>query len=121
MDDIRVVKAFLEEQRAGFSSSWTEKQVNRYGDRTAVALVKIYTMDELKEAKNLRLVLPVVRSSFYALQATQVPSDQRPDVTLLLLKQLLNEVTDQELKTDISQTIVFVKEQFTKETSKNNS
>jgi hypothetical protein len=55
---VRVVKRLLA-LPPGFSSGFSEKQANRPGDRVSVALLKIYSEEELQNPANDTLGVPL--------------------------------------------------------------
>ena len=109
---VRAVKTLLQ-QPSGFSSGFSEKQENRLGDRVSVALLKIFSQEELRDPQNIRKFLPVIRSSF--LNPKLIPAAYRkPKVTLPLLARLEGQVDDAKLKSDITELMQFIREQTTK-------
>jgi hypothetical protein len=97
----------------GFSSSFSEKQANRLGDKVSVALLKIYSKEEMENPENIKVFLPVIRSAF--LYPNLLPAgDREPRVTLPLLARLEKNVGNPELKRDIGTVISSIKEQTSK-------
>jgi hypothetical protein len=72
-----------------------EKQINRMGDRLAIALVKIYTETELVDARNVERYLPLIRAAFVAPHMVPNAADRHPAVTMLLLRRLEAEARDE--------------------------
>ena len=112
---IQDVKAALKEAEMGVSLSFTEKHISWLGDRVSIALLKIYDADGLKDPQNIRKYLPVVRTAFIAPRIIQIAEDQKPKVTMFFLTSLEMEVTDMEVKDQISSAIRYIKEQTSKE------
>jgi hypothetical protein len=66
--------------------SGSDEKVNeRMGDRTAIALLKIYTDRELSQPSVIQLYLPIIRSSFVFPRLIERRDDMKPQITLLLL------------------------------------
>jgi hypothetical protein len=109
---VREVKGLLA-LPPGFSSSFSEKQANRLGDKVSVALLKIYSKEEMENPENIKVFLPVIRSAF--LYPNLIPAgDREPRVTLPLLARLEKNVGNPELKRDIGTLISSIKEQTSK-------
>jgi hypothetical protein len=101
-DYVEQIREILKEP-PGVSSGWSEKQLNRLGDRVSVALMKIYSEENVKDPQNIRRCLPLI------VQAFQVPrlvpaDDRQPQVTIIFLKFLEDEVNDKALKAEIVET-----------------
>ena len=105
---IPVVKNLLQ-QPEGFSTGFSDKQLDRLGDRISIALIKIFSEQELKDPQRIRKVLPLIRQAFNAPNVISVAEDKSPKVTMLLLRFWLSEVADTSLKNDISQLITALK------------
>ena len=87
----------------GSSLSFSEKFLNRLGDRVSIALMKIYTEQELANPANLRRYLPMINEAFQSLRI--VPADDRePRVTLILLRFVEAQVQDPQLLEEILKT-----------------
>lgn len=106
---IAVVKNALREPR-NFSSGFSEKQLNRLGDKVSIAILKIYGDEQLKDPHNIEAILPLIHRAFDAPQVIAVESDKHPRVTLLLLRSLETDLKNQELKTQLSDLINFVQQ-----------
>ena len=105
---VRQVKRLLR-QPTEFSTGFSEKQTNKLGDKVAVALLQIYTKEELRDRQNVRKFLPLLRSSF--LSPNLIPArDKKPVTTLRLLASLEKEERDPALRAEISQLVAFIKE-----------
>lgn len=106
---VRQVKRLLRETPE-FSTGFSEKQANRLGDKVAVALLQIYTKEELRDRENVRKFLPLIRSSF--LSPNAIPArDRKPVTTLRLLVSLEKEERDPALRAEISELVAFIKGQ----------
>lgn len=80
------VKELLK-QPPGFSSSFSEKQVSRLGDRLSIALMKIYSEAELKDPQNIKRYLPLMIDAF-RFPRLIAASDREPRVTLVFFNTL---------------------------------
>ena len=103
---LQVVRARLR-LPAGISLSVLEKQLNRLGDGTAVALLKVLDQAELKDPEKIKRLLPLVRESFEAPQIIVVEEDRKPKVTLFFLRYLRDEVEATDVRNEISKVIEF--------------
>lgn len=112
---LRLVKESVKNPDLALGFSVTEKHVNRLGDRVSIALLKIYDADDLKDPQNIKKYLPIVRAAFVSPLIVRLAEDRKPKVTLFLLTYLQKEVTDANLKAQISETVEYVKEQTSKE------
>ncbi len=104
-DYIRIVTRALEERKINLAAGITEKQNARLGDNVAVALLKLYSREELINPDNVRLYLPVIRNSFPHFRSGEKPCHRNPKVTLFLLQWLKGELEDRQLKEEVSQLI----------------
>ncbi len=100
---VRAVKELLK-QPVGFSSGFSEKQVQRLGDRLSIALLKIYTEEELTNPETIKRYLPLIQDAFRFPKLVPLSGDQQPRVTVILLEFLLSRVRDGNLKEQISRT-----------------
>ena len=73
-------------------------------DNVAVALLKLYSEEELKKPENIKQFLPLIRDSFPPSLEDQW-CNREPKVTIFLLHWLEREVTDREIKREIAETI----------------
>jgi hypothetical protein len=106
---IHLVQSLLQypvQQGTGFS----EKQVNRLGDRVSIALIKILSEQEMRNPQKIREILPLIRTAFLAPQIITAPEDKKPAVTLLLLSYLESTVQDGILKKEIVDLTDFIKD-----------
>ncbi|MDQ5845793.1 MAG: hypothetical protein M3539_10925 [Acidobacteriota bacterium] len=91
-------------------AGFTEKQLNRLGDRVSIALLKILPEGELSNPQKVRSFLPLIRAAFLYPNLISIGEDRKPKVTLFLLRHLENEAKDRWLKEEIVQLRDFVKE-----------
>jgi hypothetical protein len=89
---------------SGFSSGISEKIVERLGDRVSIALLKIYTEDELTDANTFRRFLPLIEDAFRFRDLISIPEDRRPRVTVIFLEFLQMRTANAALKSDIMKT-----------------
>jgi len=110
--DVPVVKRALEDRfppGQGFFGI-TEKQLNRLGDRVAIALLKILDDEDLKNPQKVKRALQIVHHSFLYPRLISIVQDKKPNVTLVLLDYINSKTSDPILKKEISVVIKFVKE-----------
>ena len=93
--------------RIGFQ----EKLIWRLGDRSSIALLKIYTADELRNPQIIRGFLPVIHTAFENPTWIEIKEDRKPQVTLFFLAALEKDISDEALRKDITAVIDFVKKQ----------
>jgi hypothetical protein len=82
------------------SSSAVEKVLNRLGDRVSIALMKIYSQQELENPEKVRRYLPMIVTAFQALSIVPV-DDREPRITLPLLKSVEPQLQDPQLRADV--------------------
>ncbi len=107
---IAAVREALWEQSKGITDSSTEKNINRLGDKAAIALLKILKEDELQDPQTIRSTLPIIHRAFAYPKLISEADDRKPSVTLFLLHHLESQVTDPTLKAEISELIKFIKD-----------
>lgn len=106
---IQLVKDLLN-YPAQIGAGFSEKQVNRLGDRVSIALLKILDEQDLRNPQQMRKFLPLIRSAFLAPQIITIAEDKKPAVTLFLLGYLEANVQDGNLKNEIAQLMRSIKE-----------
>ena len=106
--DIPLIKRALREQGLGVSFSFTEKLLNRLGDRVTIALLKTVDNQDLRNPEKLRQILRLVRQSFSSSHLIAVAEDKKPKVTLFFLTCLERETEDPRLRAEISELIKFI-------------
>ena len=112
---IQLVKDSVKNPLLTLSGSFTEKPILWLGDRVSIALLKIYDADGLKNPQNIRNYLPIVRAAFDVPRIIRLAEDKKPKVTLFLLTYLEREITDVNLKAQISDAINYIKEKTSKD------
>ncbi len=95
--------------QGGLWTGFLEKQIDRLGDRIGIALLKIYSLDELGREALAKAYLPVIRAAFSYPHLIARPEDRKPDVTLLLLQSLPKDDWSDDLKKEASELILFLK------------
>ena len=114
-ESIRLVKQSVKNPEGALGLSFTEKYISRLGDGVAIALLKIYDADGLESQQNIRSYLPIIRAAFFAPKIVELSENRKPEVTIFLLTYLQGRVKDENLKTEISDVIKFVKKQTSSE------
>lgn len=104
------VRGWLQSHAQGFSASFIEKRVPRLGDRAAISLLKVLKDEEVTDPAKVKLFLPLMHAAFDSPNSITLPEDRQPQVTLLLLNYLKQEVGDLKLKKEIDLVISFIKE-----------
>jgi len=103
-DDVygeRTVAAAM--QPPGISLSFTEKGVNRLGDRAAIGLIRLLGRRSLDRAQ-IEKALTILRAAFGAPRIISRAPDREPKATLFLLDCLKNMPTSRGLESDIART-----------------
>jgi len=90
------------------------KGFQRLGDAVSIALVKILSEQDLRNPDVVRRFLPIIRQSFSYPSAISVEADKDPKVTLFLLGDLEQRVSESALRQQIHETISFIKQQTQK-------
>jgi hypothetical protein len=107
-EEEETVRAILEERRHRFSSGASDKANSRLGDSVSVALLNLYTWDELRDPENIRLFLPIIRASFPPKWEGDRACNREPKVTTVFLHWLQAEARDKRLKREIAHTLAAV-------------
>ncbi len=68
------------------SISFIEKQINRLGDRSGIALVKLFPQEELESGEHANQYLELIQSAFAYPHLISRSEDQKAEVTLFLLE-----------------------------------
>jgi len=107
---INFVHSALSLHSQGIYFSVVEKNIPRRGDQISIALLKIFTDDELSNPRTVRTFLPLIRQSFSQPEAISKGIDKKPRVALFLLDYLQRNISDAQTQRDIQETIKFVQE-----------
>lgn len=103
----------LMEHYGRFSSGWDEKGLTRLGDKGAIALIKLSSLDSWNDPALVHMAMGIIRDSFSHPELIENPSDRHPRVTNLLLSWLRSLHKDHETRNDIDRTQQFVDERTT--------
>jgi hypothetical protein len=98
----------LFEQPKGVSISWIEKRQARLGDKAGIALLKLFSEEQLLDPHTLGRSLEIIRGAFAAPCIVEI-SDRQPKVTLFVLGDLARQVKDQNLKRNIADMMTSLK------------
>ncbi len=94
----------------GIYVSFVEKNIPRRGDQISIALLKIFTDDELSNPQTVRTFLPLIQQSFSQPEAISMDIDKKPRVALFLLNYLQRNISDTQTQRHIEETIKFLQE-----------
>jgi hypothetical protein len=95
----------MNERKRHFSSGLSIKDNSRLGDTVSVALLNLYSVQELRDYKNIRLFLPIIRAAFPPKWEGDRPCNREPKVTAVFLQWLYREVRDIRLRREIKRTL----------------
>jgi hypothetical protein len=76
------------EEKKFMNGSFGSPSLPQMGDRVSMALLKIYSPEEMTQAENANACLNAVRSAFIDRKQVSEPSDQDPKVTFFILEYL---------------------------------
>jgi len=96
---------------AAYSTGFSEKILNRLGDRISIALLKILDEKDLENPMEIRRILPLIHDAFAFPKIISIPEDRSPKVTLFFLKSLELRSIPDDLKDQISELTKFIKHQ----------
>jgi hypothetical protein len=100
-DAEHTVRTALAQFSQGLYTSWAEKDLNRLGDASSVALTKVLRDKDLNAA-DVDHILAVITMSFAAPKLIQVDSDRQPRTALFVLKYLDSLTVDPKLRKRIA-------------------
>jgi hypothetical protein len=89
-------------------SGFSAKQLQRFGDASSIAIIKILGHEQLIIPEVASRVLPIIDLSFSYPELIARETDKHPKVTLLLLAFLIHQIPDPEIQKNIQQTREFV-------------
>jgi hypothetical protein len=118
---IPAVKRALEDQFPP-PSAWygvTEKHLNRLGDRSSIALIKLLDDEDLRNPKKVIRALQIIRHSFLYPKMITLEEDRKSKFTLIFLEHLETVLRDPSLKREVSEVRKFVRDQTAKPTKMN--
>ena len=94
VDVVRQVLA----QPIGVSSGFFEKRLTRFGDRAAVALLKLYNDEDWSNRQIAMRALGIIQVAMRAPHVIAARFDQSPDVSILLLRTILENAGDDDAR-----------------------
>jgi hypothetical protein len=94
-----------------FSTGWEDKGLPRLGDKGAIALIKLSSLDAWKDVSLVHKSLGIIGEAFSHPELIENPSDRQPHVTHLLLAWLRSIHEDRETRNEIDRTEKFVEQQ----------
>ena len=94
VDVVRQVLA----QPIGVSSGFFEKRLTRFGDRAAVALLKLYNDEDWSNRQIAMRALGIIQVAMRAPHVIAARFDQSPDVSILLLRTILKNAGDDDAR-----------------------
>lgn len=103
--NVNLVQSAIKMYAQGIHVSILDKRLRRLGDQVSIALIKIYSVDELSKPETVRSFLPVIQEAFSNPPAITQETDKKPSVTLILLKYLRGSITDVQTQQSIDNTI----------------
>ncbi len=92
----------------GVSVSFTEKEINRLGDRAAIGIMRMVADQPLTQPGQVKIVLSILQDAFRVPGIITVDADRQPKATLFLLASLQNLSISRDLTAEIGQTKAFV-------------
>jgi hypothetical protein len=85
-------------------TSFDEKELSRFGDRAAVAIIRLLSDKDLEDLDEARRILGIVQGAFSVPQNIVVPADRKPKAALFLLHWINESVFGPALATEIDST-----------------
>lgn len=107
---LNLVQAAVSMRAQGVIMAKVETRLARIGDAASIALLKIFTQDQLKDPQTIESFLPVIHVAFCNPQFIAEESDKKPAITVFLLNFIHQHVSDSRVQEDIRQTLEFVKQ-----------
>lgn len=91
----------------------TEEILNKLGDQASIALMKCFLQKDKFEDKTYikELILPIIKSAFNKPHQIQNEIDKSPQATILFLDFMKCKTKDNNLKNEIEQVELFIKDQ----------
>jgi hypothetical protein len=77
----------------------------------SIALIKILGEEDLVDPKKVKSFLPMIQDAFAYPDLIVRDMDKKPTVTIVLLKYLVQNVTDSDAQKEIQRTLAFIKRQ----------
>ena len=94
---VAVLQAVLA-QPIGVSVGFLEKALTRLGDRAAVALLKLYNDEDWSNSQSVMRALGIIQVAMRAPHVIAARFDQSPDVSILLLRTMLENAGDDDTR-----------------------
>jgi hypothetical protein len=94
---VAVLQAVLA-QPIGVSVGFLEKALTRLGDRAAVALLKLYNDEDWSNRQSVGRALGIIEAAMRAPHVIAARFDQSPDVSILLLRTILENAGDDDAR-----------------------
>jgi len=82
----------------GVSAAHLEKALTRLGDRAAVALLKLYNDEDWSNSQSVKRALGIIEAAMRAPHVIAARFDQSPDVSILLLRTILENAGDDDAR-----------------------
>jgi hypothetical protein len=93
----------------GVTFSFTEKAINRLGDRAAVGLMRIIADKTVTSPDQVKSILSILRTAFSAPSIIAVEADRQPKATLFLLQSLESiQLSSRDVIAEIGETKAFI-------------
>lgn len=92
----------------GVSLSFTEKALNRLGDRAAIGLTRVIADKPPTQPEQVKAILSILRKAFTQPTLITLKADRQPKATLFLLNCLQNLTFSRDLTGEIKETRAFV-------------
>lgn len=91
----------------------TEETLNKLGDQVSIALMKCFLQKDKFEDKTYikELILPIIKSAFNKPNQIENEIDKSPQATILFLDFMKCKTKDNDLKNEIEQVELFIKDQ----------
>jgi len=82
----------------GMTAGHLEKALTRLGDRAAVALLKLYNDEDWSNSQSVKRALGIIEEAMRAPHVIAARFDQSPDVSILLLRTILENAGDDDAR-----------------------
>ena len=82
----------------GVRAGHLEKALTRLGDRAAVALLKLYNDEDWSNSQSVKRALGIIEAAMRAPHVIAARFDQSPDVSILLLRTILENAGDDDAR-----------------------
>jgi hypothetical protein len=109
---VPIVKSFIHATASSgvhVLMGFQQREMWRQGDRVSIALLKIYSLEELRDSRVVHNFFPAIQIAFEDLAWVESEQDRKPAVTLFLLTSIEREMQDPAVKKEIADLIGYVK------------